>query len=134
MEIKAPSTRISGDEMTARAERYFAAVDEGDVPGTLEVLSPDCVIQVLTDGARHEGRGAIGEMFERRLGGVSVAWHGNFRHLCDPKEGWVTSRFDVRRTNADGKKVTMDNINFFEFEGALIKRITIWMSGENTLV
>lgn len=134
MEIKVRAAQASADEMVRRAERYFAAVDEGDVPGTLEVLSPDCVIQVLTDGARHDGHEAIGEMFRRRLGGVSVAWHGNFRHLCDPEQGWVTSRFDVRRTNADGRKVTMDNINFFEFDGLLIKRITIWMSGENTLV
>lgn len=134
MEIKAPSTRISGEEMTACAERYFAAVDNGDVPGTLEVLSPDCVIQVLTHGAHHDGHEAISEMFQRRLGGVSVAWHGNFRHIADPEKGWLTSRFDVRRTNADGSKASMDNINFFEFEGPLIKRITIWMSGENTLV
>ncbi len=134
MEIKVRATEASSEEMVRQAERYFAAVDQGDVPGTLEVLSPDCVIQVLTDGARHDGHEAIGEMFERRLGGVSVAWHGNFRHLCDTEQGWVTSRFDVRRTNADGGKVSMDNINFFEFDGLLIKRITIWMSGENTLV
>lgn len=134
MEIKVKEARFSADELVGRAEHYFAAVDRGDVPATLEVLSPGCVIVVLTHGARHDGREAIGEMFERRLEGVSTAWHGNFRHLSDPEKGWVTSRFDVRRTNADGTKVEMDNINFFEFDGLLIKRITIWMSGENTLV
>ncbi len=134
MEIKVTAAPASADEMVRQSERYFAAVDGGDIAATLEVLSPGCVIQVLTDGARHDGREAIGEMFERRLKGVTTAWHGNFRHLCDPEKGWVTSRFDVRRTNADGAKVTMDNINFFEFDGHLIKRITVWMSGENTLV
>lgn len=134
MEIKVKAERFSAEELVARAEHYFAAVDRGDVPGTLEVLSPDCVIVVRTDGVRHDGRDDIGAMFERRLEGVSAAWHGNFRHLSDPEKGWVTSRFDVRRTNADGTKVEMDNINFFEFDGLLIKRITIWMSGENTLV
>ena len=133
MDIKVKEARFSADKLVGRAEHYFAAVDRGDVPATLEVLSPDCVIEVLTDGVRHEGREAIGEMFKRRLGGVSVAWHGNFRHLCQPDNGWLTSRFDVRRTNADGTKVGMDNINFFEFDGILIKHITIWMSGENTL-
>ena len=133
MDIKVKEARFSADELVGRAEHYFAAVDRGDVPATLEVLSPDCVIEVLTDGVRHEGREAIGEMFKRRLGGVAVAWHGNFRHLCQPDNGWLTSRFDVRRTNADGTKVGMDNINFFEFDGILIKHITIWMSGENTL-
>lgn len=134
MEIKVRAAQASADEMVRQAECYFAAVDRGDIAATLEVLSLDCVIQVLTDGALHDGREAIGEMFKRRLGGVSVAWHGNFKHLCDPEKGWVTTRFDVRRTNADGAKVEMDNINFFEFDGLLIKRITIWMSGENTLV
>ncbi len=134
MDTKVKGARLSADEMVRQAERYFAAVDQGDVAGTLEVLSPDCVIVVRTDGVRHDGREAIGAMFERRLEGVSTAWHGNFRHLSDTEKGWVTSRFDVRRTNADGRKVEMDNINFFEFEGPLIKRITIWMSGENTLV
>ncbi len=119
--------------MVGRAEKYFAAVDRGDVPGTLELLSPSCVIEVLTDGARHEGREAIGVMFERRLEGVAEAWHGNFRHLSDPEEGWLVARFDVRRTNIDGTKIAMDNINFFRFDGPLIQHITIWMSGENTL-
>ncbi len=133
MDTKIEDTRISGDAMIASAEHYFAAVDRGDIPATLEVLSPDCVIEVLTDGIRHDGADAIAEMFKRRLGGVSVAWHGNFRHLCEPDQGWLTSRFDVRRTNADGTKVGMDNINFFQFDGPLIKHVTIWMSGENTL-
>lgn len=134
MEIKVRTVQPGAEEMVRQAEHYFAAVDSGDVPGTLEVLSPGCVIEVLTDGARHDGHDAIGEMFRRRLEGVSTAWHGNFRHVSDPEKGWLTSRFDVHRTNADGAKVGMDNINFFEFDGPLIKCITIWMSGENTLV
>ena len=133
MEANLTEATLSRDDMISRAEAYFAAVDRGDVPGTLEQLTPSCVIEVLTDNARHDGHEAIRAMFDRRLVGVEEAWHGNFRHLSNPEEGWLVSRFDVRRTNADGAKIGMDNINFFQFDGPLIRHITIWMSGENTL-
>lgn len=122
------------ETMIATVERYFAAVDNGDVPGTLATMTPGCTLSVVTDHITHTGRDReIKAMFERRLDGVQTAWHGDFRHLADPEKGWVTSRFDVRRTNADGSKASLDNINFFEFEGDLIHRISIWMSGVNTL-
>jgi len=115
-------------------DRYFDTVDNGDVPGTLAELTPDCSISVITDGVVHEGRDtAIKAMFERRLETVNDAWHGNRRYVADPATGLASTRFDVRRTSTDGSKIAMDNINFFEFEGNKLRRISIWMSGENTL-
>ena len=115
-------------------DRYFDTVDNGDVAGTLVELTPDCVIAVVTDGIAHEGRDtAIKAMFERRLQSVDKAWHGNRRYVADPATGLASTRFDVRRTSSDGSKIAMDNINFFEFEGDKLRRISIWMSGENTL-
>ena len=46
----------------------------------------------------------------------------------------MTSRFDVLREGTDGEERAMDNINMFQFDGPLISRISIWMSGENTLI
>ena len=115
-------------------DRYFDTVDNRDVSGTLAELTTDCVISVITDGVSHKGRDeAIKAMFERRLETVNDAWHGNRRHVADPASGVASTRFDVRRTSKDGSKIAMDNINFFEFEGAKLRRISIWMSGENTL-
>ena len=89
---------------------------------------------MITDGVVHEGRdAAIKAMFERRLESVNDAWHGNRRYVADPATGLASTRFDVRRTSTDGSKIAMDNINFFEFEGNKLRRISIWMSGENTL-
>jgi ketosteroid isomerase-like protein len=120
--------------MTDAIDRYFDTVDNGDVPGTLAELTADCVISVITDGVSHEGRDeAIKAMFERRLDTVNDAWHGNRRHVADPISGIASTRFDVRRTSKDGSKIAMDNINFFEFDDAKLCRISIWMSGENTL-
>ena len=122
------------DTMISRVEAYFLNVDQGNVQKVLEQMTSDCEITVITEPITHSGRDTqIKEMFERRLTNTSSAWHGNFRHLVHEKKGWVTSRFDVRRTGSDGHYREMDNINFFEFDGELISRITIWMSGENSL-
>ena len=124
----------SAQSMIDAIDRYFDTVDNGDVLGTLAELTPDCVISVITAGVSHEGRdAAIKTMFERRLETVNDAWHGNRRYVADPASGLASTRFDVRRTSTDGSKVAMDNINFFEFEGDKLRRISIWMSGENTL-
>jgi ketosteroid isomerase-like protein len=124
----------SAQSMIDTIDRYFDTVDNGDVPGTLAELTADCLISVITDGVSHEGRDdAIKAMFERRLESVNDAWHGNRRYVADPASGLASTRFDVRRTSTDGSKIAMDNINFFEFEGDKLRRISIWMSGENTL-
>ena len=124
----------SKEEMISRVEAYFLNVDQGDVKKVLEQMTPECEITVITEPITHSGRDiGIKDMFERRFENTSSAWHGNFRHLADEERGWVTSRFDVQRTGADGHYREMDNINFFEFDGSLISRITIWMSGENSL-
>ena len=124
----------TAETMIETIDRYFDAVDAGDIEATLAVMTPDCTLCVITDNATHSGRDTgIRQMFERRLQNVKTAWHGNRRHIADPAAGIATTRFDVRRTATDGKKRVMDNINFFEFQGDRLHRISIWMSGENTL-
>ena len=115
-------------------EKYFSSVDNGNTGLLLDQLTPDCEISVVTEPVTFKGRDTeIKEMFDRRLENTDKAWHGNFKHLADDERGWVTSRFDVRRTSNDGIYREMDNINFFEFDSVLIKRISIWMSGESSL-
>lgn len=127
-------TKPTPRELIETAEAYFACVDAGDVPGVMARLTPDCTLEVVTHPIAHEGAAAIEAMFKRRLTGTKRAWHGNFVHLADADQGRVTSRFDVLREGTDGEERAMDNINLFQFDGPLISRISIWMSGENTLV
>tara|TARA_B100000686_G_C16641067_1_gene890155 strand:+ start:497 stop:892 length:396 start_codon:yes stop_codon:yes gene_type:complete len=126
---------LNKHELIDRVEGYFKYVDNGNISKLLTYLTPNCKISVVTSNITHEGRDTgIKKMFERRLLSTEQAWHGNFKHLADTKLGWVTSRFDVHRTNSEGKYREMDNINFFEFETEKICRISIWMSGENSLI
>lgn len=128
-----PAERTA-NSMIRAIDQYFDAVDEGDIEATLAVMTADCTLSVLTDNITHRRRDTeIRQMFERRLQTVRTASHTNRRHIVDPVAGIATTRFDVRRTSTSGEKRTMDNINFFEFHGDSIHRISIWMSGENPL-
>lgn len=128
-----PADRTA-ESMIATIERYFDAVDDGNIDAILAEMTADCTLCVLTDDITHHGRETgIRQMFERRRKNVKTAWHGNRRHVVDPVAGTAATRFDVRRTSTAGEKREMDNINFFEFQGGRLHRISIWMSGENPL-
>ena len=114
-------------ELTDRVEAYFASVDRSDLAATLEIMTPECVIEYVSDGTRFEGRDeGVKAYFEKRNANVLKSWHGNFRHTVDAASGRVATRFDVRRTDRDVPERTGDNINLFEFDGERIRRIAVW--------
>lgn len=119
----------AAQELIGCIEAYFASTDIFDVPATLNTMTPDCVMEYLSDNRRYEGRDeGIKAYFEQRAGKLAKAWHGNFSHVVDPSSGRVATRFDVRRQEKDGDPEVRDNINLFQFEGRLIKRISVWRS------
>jgi hypothetical protein len=120
---------LTAGELIERIEAYFAAADRCDVAGTLKCLAADCVLEYVTEGERYEGRDTgVRRYFEGRAGKVRTSWHGNFTHTADAERGRVATRFAVRRTDQGVAERTGDNINLFEFEGPLIRRITVWRS------
>ena len=119
----------SAEDLIACVEAYFASADSFDISETLAVMTPDCVLEYLTDDRRYEGRDeGIKAYFEQRAKTFDTAWHGTFFHVADPARGCVATRFDVRRKLKDGATEIRDNINLFEFEGRLVKRISVWRS------
>jgi ketosteroid isomerase-like protein len=123
---------LSTRELIELVETYFRRVDAGEVDSVVALMSHDVVFEVVTHGVRHEGREAVRAMFRRRLETYANGWHGNFRHLADAEQGWVTSRFDVVCNHRDGQRDTMNNINFFEFDGPLMRRISVWFANPVT--
>lgn len=120
---------MSGRDLIERVEAYFAYADRCDVAGTLSTMAPDCVLEYLTEGLRYTGRDAgIKTYFEQRAKKVVKSWHGDFSHTADAQAGRVATRFAVRRTDQGLAERTGDNINLFQFEGGLIKRISVWKS------
>jgi hypothetical protein len=119
----------NAQELIDCIDAYFSSTDSFDVLATLSTMTPECVMEYMTDNRRYEGRDkGIKAYFERRGEMLSNAWHGNFSHVADPLCGRVATRFDVRRREKGGDTVVRDNINFFQFEGRLIKRISVWRS------
>jgi len=53
--------------MIRQIERYFAAVDAGDIPAILATLATRCGLEVVTAGLRLRSRAPIRAMFEVRF-------------------------------------------------------------------
>lgn len=123
----------TAQDLIDAVNRYFDAVDANDVPGTLKELTPDCTLEIVTAGAKHQGHAAIQAMFERRLTTLVSGWHGERVHTTDPARGFSSCRFRAKSEETSGAKRDRYNINFFEFDGRLIRRIQVWMVGDNTL-
>lgn len=119
--------------MIARTEAYFRDVDAFDTDAIVSHLTENVIFDVPTDEVWREGKAAVRQTFDNRAGAVRESWHGNFVFVADEAEGRLAVRDAVKRTNADGTPQEMDNMTLLEFEGDLIRRITVWMTGPNPL-
>ena len=119
----------TADTLIKIIETYFGCADRCDVPGTLATMAPDVTMEYLTDNRRYAGRDTgLKTYLESRAALVQKSWHGDFVHAADPARGLVATRFKVRRTDKGLAERFGDNINLFQFEGRLIKRISVWRS------
>ena len=125
----AQDTQTKADQMIRTVEDYFAAMDAFDFDGVLELMTPDCTLQILTGSEAFQGRDTgIAEFLRWRADNLSASWHGDFRHSVNVAEGWIFSRFRARRTLNDKTVIHMDNVNFTEFRSQQICSVTIWMA------
>ncbi|MCC6474311.1 MAG: nuclear transport factor 2 family protein [Burkholderiales bacterium] len=111
----------------ALIEAYVEAADRRDAAAALAMMTPDCIVEYLAEEERYEGQdGAAKAFYEARAKTVASSWHGDYTHTADPQSGRVATRFAVRRTDHGTAARTGDNINLFQFESTLIKRISVW--------
>jgi hypothetical protein len=120
-------------DLIRRVEDYFRDVDRFDTDAILAHLTAACVLEVVNHGSVQEGLEAIRATYERRAKRVKKSWHGDFQHTVDTQATRVATRLTVRRIDADGSAVEVHNLTLFQFERSRIQRISIWMSGDNTL-
>lgn len=123
----------TAQDMIDAVNRYFDCVDAMDVPGTIAVLTPDCTLEVMTAQVVHKGHDAIRAMFEKRLTVTASGAHTDRSHTTDAARGFSACRFRAQSRDKNGTTRDRYNINFFEFEGKLIRRAQVWMVGDNTL-
>ncbi|MGE0314423.1 MAG: nuclear transport factor 2 family protein [Lautropia sp.] len=121
------SVQPSATALVDIIEAYFAAVDRDDIAAILSTMTADCVLEYRTLGKVCAGRDTgIRDYFTARGAQVESSWHGNTQHTVDTSAARVATRFDLRRVDRDGIEQTGDNLNLFEFEGARIRRISVW--------
>ena len=126
-------TQVTKTDLIRRIEDYFRDVDRFDTDAILAHLTDTCVLEVVNHGTVQRGLDAIRATYERRAELVKRSWHGDFQHTVDTEAQRVATRLTVRRINANGSASEVDNLTLFQLERSKIQRISIWMSGDNTL-
>ncbi len=122
------------DQLTALVERYFGRVDAKDIAGTLELFAPDAVFRIETAGLQYTGRDVeLRGMFERLFTRYAGVWHGDFQHVVDAPAQRIASQFRVVNTGHDGLVHHKNNCNFFTVRDGLFHRVSVYMTGENSL-
>ena len=128
--------KLSAAEITDLVERhYFHNVDNKNLDLVLKCFAEDSVLRVKTADVTHRGRdGEIRRMFANLMKDTEIIYHGEFRHTVDVENQKIASEFLVRNDYDDGSHVDKRNCNFFEIQNGLFKDVSVYMTGENTLV
>lgn len=128
--------KLSAAELIDLVERhYFRNVDNKNLEPVLECFAEDIVLRVKTANVTHRGRNSgIRRMFENLMKDTKIIYHGEFNHVVDVENQKIASEFLVCNDYDDGSHVEKRNCNFFEIENGLFKDVSVYMTGENTLV
>jgi hypothetical protein len=77
-------TRLDAPQLQALVERYFSAVDRGDLAATLACFAPTARFGIAIHELDYQGRDAeVRGMFERLAARYARVWHGDFDHVID---------------------------------------------------
>jgi ketosteroid isomerase-like protein len=127
-------TRLDAPQLQALVERYFSAVDRGDLAATLACFAPTARFGIANHELYYQGRDAeVRGMYERLAARYARVWHGDFDHVIDVPHQRVASRFRVENTTHAGELLRKNNCNFFEVQDGLFVQVFVYMSGENSL-
>lgn len=120
-------------EAMEAVEGYFSAVDGKQLQAVLRYLAPDATFRIASFDTEFNGRDTeIKAMFERLFDRYQTIWHGDFHHVVDAK-GCIASQFRVVNETKELERFEKFNANFFTMKNGLFTRITVYMSGDNSL-
>lgn len=126
--------RLNASELQALVERYFSAVDRGDMAATLACFASQARFAIANHGVYYQGRDTeVRGMYERLAARYARVWHGDFDHVVDVPNQRVASRFRVENTTHAGELLHKNNCNFFEIQDGLFVQVFVYMSGQNSL-
>ena len=120
-------------ELIDLVQRYFRAVDGGDLDGVLSTLSLDCKFTVETHGIELNGHHELRGMYERLWANHAAMAHDQQTYVPNAALGRIAAQFRVVNTEHDGSITYKSNCNFFTAEYGRFSRVAVYMAGETTL-
>lgn len=113
---------------------YFGSVDRKDMAATLDCFHDGALLCVQTEFTRHDGKAAIGKMFEGFFGAYASIVHKDFVCTVDEKNGRITASFEAVLTGDDGSVTRLFNTNFWRIRDGKFQEVYVYFSGANVLV
>ncbi|MDF3306433.1 nuclear transport factor 2 family protein [Rhodococcus sp. T2V] len=116
-------------------ERYFAALDDGDMDTVLDSFTEDAIFTIQSAQSPHEGRDrGIRKMCEDYISSFKRIRHVHFRHVVDVENQRIASQFRSEQVALDGTETVLTSCNFFYVEDGRFSRVYVYMSdGVNVL-
>ena len=125
---------LTRDQLAARPDSYFKAVDAKDVDRILSHFAGDATLTVQTDHAVFVGADEIRRMFIDFCAASVSIFHEIENIVVEPEAGKVATEQSYIGELNDGTKNDMHNCNFFDVDAdGKFTRVIIWMAGTNPL-
>ncbi len=117
-------------------ERYFAALDDGDLETVLDSYTEHAVFTIQSAHSPHAGRDeGIRSMYVDYISSYAKIRHVHFRHVVDVENQRIASQFRAEMVGHDGTETVLTSSNFFYVEDERFSHVYVYMSdGLNVLL
>lgn len=103
---------------------FFRRFDAEDVAGLLELFTDDCSLSMILYDCDIEGKAALGEFFRMHLANWAEHREWPTSILIEGAAG--ASELHFEGVTRAGRRVVMDNLNVWDFDGGRVKRIRVY--------
>lgn len=103
---------------------FFRRFDDEDVDGLLDLFADDCSFSMILYERDIEGKPALGDFFRMHIANWAEHREWPTSILVDGNAG--ASELHFEGVTTAGKPLVMDNLNVWDFERGLIKRVRVY--------
>jgi uncharacterized protein (TIGR02246 family) len=122
-----PQAREREFYVEAVLERYFAAMDRGDVETTVAGFAEDATLACETTGMRLRGRDEIRAFFTGLTQNTNGMEHAPMSLVVDVEGRKVAAELAYTNSRKTGPELDMENCNVFEFDAdGRLSRVRYW--------
>ena len=108
----------------ALIHEFFRRFDAEDVDGLLDLFTDDCSFSMILYERDLRGKAELAEFFRMHISNWREHREWATSVLVEGDAG--ASELHFEGVTTAGKRVVMDNLNVWDFEGGLIKRIRVY--------